>query len=93
MRCGADERRALEQLCRYTARPALAYERSQCKAVGQEVVKLKTPWRNVITHLVILPLEFMQLSIEWLVCGGQMHWFYVCSGSRADTQSCDWAAQ
>ena len=62
------------------ARPALAYERLQCKAVGQEVVKLKTPWRDVITHLVALPLEFMQLSIDWLVCGGQLHWFYVCSG-------------
>jgi hypothetical protein len=27
------------------------------------------------------PLEFMQLSIEWPVCGGQIRRFYVCRGS------------
>jgi len=27
------------------------------------------------------PLEFMQLSIEWPVGGGQIRWFYLCSGS------------
>ena len=27
MRCGADDRQALEQLCRYITRPALASER------------------------------------------------------------------
>jgi len=33
--CGADERKALEQLCRYITRPALANERVQCNAAGQ----------------------------------------------------------
>lgn len=58
----ADERRALEQLCRYITRPALANERVQTNAAGQVVLKLKTPWRDGTTHLVISPLEF----IQWL---------------------------
>ncbi|MDP1900728.1 MAG: transposase [Rubrivivax sp.] len=47
VRCAADERKSLEQLCRYIARPALANERVQCNAAGQVVLKLKTPWRAV----------------------------------------------
>ena len=58
--CGADDRQALEQLCRYITRPALAYERVQCNAAGQVVFKLKTAWRDGATHLVMSPLEFMQ---------------------------------
>jgi len=60
VRCGADDRQALEQLCRYITRPALANERVQTNAAGQVVLKLKTPGRDGITHLVMLPLEFMQ---------------------------------
>jgi len=45
VRCGADDRQALEQLCRYITRPALANERVQANAAGQVVLKLKTPWR------------------------------------------------
>jgi hypothetical protein len=54
------DRQALEQLCRYITRPALANERVQTNAAGQVVLKLKTAWRDGITHLVISPLEFMQ---------------------------------
>jgi len=32
--CGADDRQALEQLCRYLTRPALANERVQTSAAG-----------------------------------------------------------
>ena len=60
MRCAADDRQALEQLCRYITRPALANERVQTNAAGQVVLKLKTPWRDGTTHLVMSPLEFMQ---------------------------------
>jgi Putative transposase len=60
VRCGAEDRQALEQLCRYITRPALANERVQCNAAGQVVRKLKTPWRDGTTHLVMSPLEFMQ---------------------------------
>jgi len=60
VRCGADDRQALEQLCRYITGPALANERVQTNATGQVVLELKTPWRDGTTHLVNLPLEFMQ---------------------------------
>ncbi len=60
VRCGAEDRKALEQLCRYITRPALANERVQCNAAGQVVLKLKTPWRDGTTHLMMSPLEFMQ---------------------------------
>ena len=60
VRCGADDRQALEQLCRYITRPALANERVQTNATGQVVLKLKTAWRDGTTHLVMSPLEFMQ---------------------------------
>lgn len=42
VRCGADECQALEQLCLYITRPALADERVQTNAAGQVVLKLKT---------------------------------------------------
>ena len=38
VRWGADERQALEQLCRYITRPALASERVQCSAAGRVVL-------------------------------------------------------
>ena len=60
VRCAADDRQALEQLCRYITRPALANERVQTNAAGQVVLKLKTPWRDGTTHLVMSPLKFMQ---------------------------------
>ena len=60
VRVEAHERKRLEQLCRYITRPALADERVQLNAAGQVELKLKTPWRDGTTHLVMSPLEFMQ---------------------------------
>ena len=60
VRCDGDDRQALEQLCRTITRPALANERVQTNAAGQVVLKLKSPWRDGTTHLVMSPLEFMQ---------------------------------
>ncbi|MBL8345649.1 MAG: transposase [Rubrivivax sp.] len=34
-RCGADDRQALEQLCRYITRPALANERVRTNTYGR----------------------------------------------------------
>ena len=47
-------------MCRDITRPALADERVQTNAAGQFVLKLKTPWRDRATHLVMSPLQFMQ---------------------------------
>jgi len=60
VRVEAHDRRRLEQLCRYITRPALSDERIQLNAAGQVELKLKTPWRDGTTHLVMSPLEFMQ---------------------------------
>jgi hypothetical protein len=59
VRCSADGRQALQRLCRYVTRPALANERVQTNGAGQVVLKLKTSWRDGTTHLVMSPLEFM----------------------------------
>jgi hypothetical protein len=50
----------VEQLCQYITRPALANERVQTNAASQVMLKLKIPWRDSTTHLIMSPLEFMQ---------------------------------
>ena len=60
VRCSADERNQLVQLCRCIRRPALANESVQCNIVGQVALKLKSGWRNGITHIFMSPLEFME---------------------------------
>ena len=60
VRVQAHDRKRLEQLCRYITRPALSDERVQLNGAGQVELKLKTPWRDGTTHLVMSPLEFMQ---------------------------------
>ena len=42
VRCAADDRQALVQLCLYITRPALANDRVQTNAAGQVVLKLET---------------------------------------------------
>jgi hypothetical protein len=39
--------------------------------------------RYGITHLMVSPLECMQLPIECPLCGVQIYRFYVSNGSRA----------
>jgi hypothetical protein len=60
VRVEAHDRKRLEQLCRYITRPALSDERVRLNDGGQVELKLKTPWRDGTTHLVMSPLEFMQ---------------------------------
>jgi len=60
VRVQAHDRKRLEQLCRYITRPALSDERVQLNAAGQVELKLKTPWRDGTTHLIMSPLELMQ---------------------------------
>jgi len=63
VRCGAGNRQALEQLCRYITHPALANERVQLNAAGQVMLKLKTPGRDGTTNLVTSPPEFMHCQV------------------------------
>ena len=60
MRCEADDRKGIEQLCRYITRPAISNERLSINRDGNVVLNLKTAWRNGATHIVLTPLEFMQ---------------------------------
>ncbi|MBM4261496.1 MAG: transposase, partial [Deltaproteobacteria bacterium] len=60
LRWGADQRKELEQLCRYIARPAIANERIKRNRAGQIVLQLKSPYKDGTTHIVMEPLEFME---------------------------------
>jgi hypothetical protein len=59
VRFDAYDSKRLEQLCRYITRPALSDERVQLNAARQVELKLKTPWRDGTTHLVMRLPEFM----------------------------------
>ena len=60
VRCAAGQRSELKHLCRYITRPAIANERLSVNHAGQVVLKLKTPYRDGTSYLVMSPLEFMQ---------------------------------
>ena len=51
---------------------ALAKECTQCNAAGQGVSKLKMPWYDGTTHLVMSPLEFVQ-RLTALVLRPRLH--------------------
>ncbi len=84
VRCGADDRQALEHLCRYITRSALANGRVQTNAAGQVVLKLKTPWRDGTTHLVMSPLEFMQIHINVRLVAGRSTGFTAAEGRQRE---------
>ena len=60
VRIAADDRRGLEQLCRYITRPAISNERLSVNRAGHVVLKLKTAWRDGTSHHVMAPMEFTQ---------------------------------
>ena len=60
VRLASYKRRELELVCRYITRPAFANERLIRNAMGQVVLKLKSPYRDGTTHIVMHPQEFMQ---------------------------------
>jgi len=72
VRCEAHDRQGLEQLCRYITRPAISNERLSINRAGQAVLKLKTAWRDGISHIVLKPMEFMR-RLAVLVPGPRLH--------------------
>jgi hypothetical protein len=50
----------LEQLVRYTARPAVSEERLSQATNGDIHYKLKNPWTDGTSHVVFSPLEFLE---------------------------------
>jgi hypothetical protein len=55
----AGDRKGLERLCRYAARPPVAAERLEQLPDGRLSYRLKTPWRNGTTHVLFEPLELL----------------------------------
>ena len=60
VRVEVHDRKRLEQLCCYVTRPALSDEQVQLNAAGRVKHKLKTPWRDGTTHLVMTQRRSMQ---------------------------------
>ncbi len=54
------DRDALERLCRYGARPAFAQDQLAWTADGRISYKLKRPWPDGRTHLVLEPVAFLR---------------------------------
>jgi hypothetical protein len=59
VRVAADERDALERLCRYMARPAVAAGRVSVLPDGNVAYRVKSPRSTGATHRVMTPMEFM----------------------------------
>ena len=53
----AHQRRKLERLCRYVARPAVATDRLSLTAQGKVRYTPKTPYRDGTTHIILEPLD------------------------------------
>jgi hypothetical protein len=54
------DRRRLERLCRYVARPPVATERLSRLADGRLLYRLKHRWRDGTTHVVFEPQELVE---------------------------------
>ncbi len=55
----ADQRAKLERLARYVSRPPVSIERLALTAQGQARYRLKTPYRDGTTHIVLEPVDFI----------------------------------
>lgn len=55
----AHEREKLERLCRYITRPAVSTERLSLTTQGTIRYRLKTPYRDGTTAVVLEPLDFI----------------------------------
>lgn len=55
----SDEPEALERLCRYIMRPAIAQERLQLLSGERVALTLRRPWQDGTTQLIFDPLDFI----------------------------------
>jgi hypothetical protein len=56
----AHDRRRLERLCRYMARPPLAVDRLEATPDGRLAYRLKTRWRDGTTHILMERHELLE---------------------------------
>ena len=59
-RIEAEDRAGLERLCRYVMRPPLAAGRLRWIDADHLTFRLKTPWSDGTTHLLLSPLELIE---------------------------------
>ena len=59
-RVEAGDKAGLERLCNYVSRPPLAAGSLQKISDEEYSFKLKTPWRDGTTHLILSPLELIE---------------------------------
>ena len=59
MAAGAQQRKKLERICRYVARPAVSEQRLALTRDGRVRYELKTHYRDGTTHVIFEPLDFM----------------------------------
>ena len=59
-RIAGPDRRGLERLCRYVARPPLASGRLRLLASQRLCFALKTPWSDGTRHLLLSPMELLE---------------------------------
>jgi hypothetical protein len=59
IRVEADQRGRLERLARYVSRPPVAVERLALTVQGQVRYRLKSPYRDGTTHIVLEPSDFI----------------------------------
>ena len=75
-RIDADDRAGLERLARYVTRPPLAAGRLQIVDDERPTFRLKTPWSDGTTHLLLSPLELIEKLASWpptpAVCTAQL---------------------
>ena len=57
---GACDRKGLERLCRYIARPPLAKSRLETREDGTVVIRLKQPWADGTGAIQLSRLELME---------------------------------
>ncbi len=55
----ANDRRRLERLCRYVARPPIANDRLRELPDGRLALQLKTRWRDGTTHILLEPRDLI----------------------------------
>ena len=72
----AQERSRLERLCRYLLRPPLSNDRLSEAGPGRYAVRLKTPWRDGTTGIVLG-------GVELLACGTCLDFFHLKERLRA----------
>lgn len=57
---GGGERKKLEKLARYIARPPIAQDRLRLSDTGQVIYQLKKPYSDGTSHIVMSPLELLE---------------------------------